>query len=203
MTLESFYVISFSLCLKTIRERSKHVAKLNTLGCPLSKADRGPTKVLCFTSISNLQCRRSSSCLLAGKQQWRSECWYDVYIQKVKLAAGVRQIPGRSYNTISGMSHTRWGWSLFLSHPIIRKTADKLQTIAKILWFWRSWQQFCFSKRLVSPGVRRQRSQSLERARCSSVLTITNNHINILNLWHLVWDWLSHENFNPMSFTPK
>ena len=31
----------------TVRERPKHVA--NTLGCPLSKADRGPTKVLCFT----------------------------------------------------------------------------------------------------------------------------------------------------------
>ena len=97
------------------------------------------------------------------------------------------------------MSHTRWGWSLFLSHLIFRKIADKPQTITKILWFWRSWRRFCFSKRLVSPGVRRQRSQSLERARCSSVLTITNNHINILNLWH--WDWLSHENFNPMTFT--
>jgi len=47
--------------------------------------------------------------------------------QKVKVAAGVRSIPGRSYNTISGMNHT--------------------------------------SKHLVSPGVRRQRSQSLERAR--------------------------------------
>ena len=39
---------SFILCLITVREGTKHVAKLNTLGCPLSKADRGPNKVLCF-----------------------------------------------------------------------------------------------------------------------------------------------------------
>ena len=84
-----------------------------------------------------------------------------------------------------------------------RSRINHRQSVAQILWFWRSWRQFCFSKRLVSPGVRRQRSQSLERARCSSVLTIiiTNNHINILNLWH--WDGLSRENFNPMIFTSK
>ena len=65
-----------------------------------------------------------------------------------------------------------------------RSRINHRQSVAQILWFWRSWRQFCFSKRLVSPGVRRQRSQSLERARCSSFLTITNNHINILILWH-------------------
>ena len=164
------------------------------------------TVSLCFTALTTHkgaeQCGKLSRSILLSPVVWHiSECWYDVYIQKVKVAAGVRQIPGRSYNTISGMSHTRWGWSLFLSHPILRNVADKPQTITKILWFWRPWRRFCFSKRLVSPGVRRQRSQSLERARCSSVFTITNNHINILNLWH--WDWLSHENFNPMTFTSK
>ena len=48
MTLESFCVFSFSLCLKTIRERSKHVAKLNTLGVPIPKRNGAPPKSCVF-----------------------------------------------------------------------------------------------------------------------------------------------------------
>ena len=48
VTLESFSVFSFSLCLKTIRERSKHVAKLNTLGVPIPKRNGAPPKSCVF-----------------------------------------------------------------------------------------------------------------------------------------------------------
>ena len=39
----------FSLCLIMERLSPKHVAKSIYLGCPLSKADRGPTKLLRFS----------------------------------------------------------------------------------------------------------------------------------------------------------
>ena len=42
---ERVSIYSFSLCLMTVRERPKHVAKLNTLGYFLLKAEKGPTKV--------------------------------------------------------------------------------------------------------------------------------------------------------------
>ena len=127
-----------------------------------------------------------------------SECWYDVYIQKVKVAAGVRQIPGRSYNTISGMSHTRWGWSLFLSHPILRKIADKPRTIMQILWFQDHEDDSVSANALsAQASVARGRSHWKEPGALQSSLSLTitltfwtcdietDYHMRISIPWHL------------------
>ena len=106
VTLESFYVFSFCLCLIMIRERSKHVAKLNTLGCPLSKADRGPTKVLCF-----LQSPTSSV------EDLLPASWLETKNNDVGIYPHCNDDGG---NLSVTKSHHWWWWLWFIYHHEIK-----------------------------------------------------------------------------------
>ena len=70
------YILSSILfCQFHVKFMPKGLSKLQTLGFPLSKADTGPThQSPVFSSISNFQCRRSCSGLLAGKTTMTRSC---------------------------------------------------------------------------------------------------------------------------------